>query len=232
MEEFIGFGLLTLMVITGGLGIKRMLKPKKALFEYEDEIILDEKMLHYGPFSGSFMYPHRKFILLLTVSSSFLSADWDIRTIDGWGIDSYSNENLIMHKTSDSTKSNLYLEMARPFCITSEPTITTPVGNTNYSENDDIKATMTVDRGKPKEILLKIGNILGEGPDIDYVFKLAYFPSFRNGKTFHIKFDNDTRLEDMSFTIEGLSNAMKQSEKMCMSSYDFYEEEMQETNLI
>ena len=232
MEEVIGFGLLALMVITGGLGIKRLFKPKKALFEYEDEIILDEKMLHYGPFSGSFMYPHRKFILLLTVSSSFLSADWDIRTIDGWGIDSYSNENLIMHKTSDSTKSNLYLEMARPFCITSEPTITTPVGNTNYSENDDIKATMTVDRGKPKEILLQIGNILGEGPNIDYVFKLAYFPSFRNGKTFHIKFNNDTRLEDMSFTIEGLSNAMKQSEKMCMSTYDFYEEEMQETNLI
>ena len=232
MEEFIGFSLLALMVITGGLGIKRLFKPKKALFEYEDEIILDEKMLHYGPFSGSFMYPHRKFILLLTVSSSFLSADWDIRTIDGWGIDSYSNENLIMHKTSDSTKSNLYLEMARPFCITSEPTITTPVGNTNYSENDDIKATMTVDRGKPKEILLQIGNILGEGPNIDYVFKLAYFPSFRNGKTFHIKFNNDTRLEDMSFTIEGLSNAMKQSEKMCMSTYDFYEEEMQETNLI
>ena len=232
MEEVIGFGLLALMVITGGLGIKTLFKPKKALFEYEDEIILDEKMLHYGPFSGSFMYPHRKFILLLTVSSSFLSADWDIRTIDGWGIDSYSNENLIMHKTSDSTKSNLYLEMARPFCITSEPTITTPVGNTNYSENDDIKATMTVDRGKPKEILLQIGNILGEGPNIDYVFKLAYFPSFRNGKTFHIKFNNDTRLEDMSFTIEGLSNAMKQSEKMCMSTYDFYEEEMQETNLI
>ena len=232
MEEFIGFGLLALMVITGGLGIKRLFKPKKDFFEYEDEIILDEKMLHYGPFSGTFMYPHRKFILLLTVSSSFLSADWDIRTIDGWGIDSYSNENLIMHKTSDSTKSNLYLEMARPFCITSEPTITTPVGNTNYSENDDIKATMTVVRGKPKEILLQIGNILGEGPNIDYVFKLAYFPSFRNGKTFHIKFNNDTRLEDMSFTIEGLSNAMKQSEKMCMSSYDFYEEDMQETNLI
>jgi hypothetical protein len=232
MEEFIGFSLLALMVITGGLGIKRLFKPKKALFEYEDEIILDEKMLHYGPFSGSFMYPHRKFILLLTVSSSFLSADWDIRTIDGWGIDSYSNENLIMHKTSDSTKSNLYLEMARPFCITSEPTITTPVGNTNYSENDDIKATMTVDRGKPKEILLQIGNILGEGPNIDYVFKLAYFPSFRHGKTFHIKFDNDTRLEDMSFTIEGLSNAMEQSEKMCMSNFDLQESEIQETSFI
>jgi len=231
MEEVIGFGLLALMVITGGLGIKRLFKPKKDFFKYEDEIILDEKMLHYGPFSGSFMYPHRKFILLLTVSSSFLSADWT-RTIDGWGIDTYSNENLILHKTGNDTSTNFYLEMARPFCVTSEPTITAPVGNTKYSEDDEIKATMTVDRGKPKEILLKIGNILGEGPDIDYVFKLAYFPSFRNGKTFHIKFDNDTRLEDMSFTIEGLSNAMKQSEKMCMSTFDFYEEEMQETSFI
>ena len=194
MEEVIGYVIVGLVVLGLYLGIKKLFKKKTSLFEYEDEIILDKKMLHYGPFSGAFVYPHRKFILLLTVSSSFLSADWDIRTIDGWGIDSYSSENLIMQKTSDNTKSNLYLEMARPFCITSEPTITTPVGNTNYSENDDIKATMTVDRGKPKEILLKIGNILGEGPDIDYVFKLAYFPSFRNGKTFHIKFNNDTRL--------------------------------------
>ena len=231
MEEVIGFGLLALMVITGGLGIKRLFKPKKDFFEYEDEIILDEKMLHYGPFSGTFMYPHRKFILLLTVSSSFLSADWT-RTIDGWGIDTYSNENLILHKTGNDTSTNFYLEMARPFCVTSEPTITTPVGNTKYSEDDEIKATMTVDRGKPKDIVLEVGNIIGEGSDIDYVLKLAYFPSFRNGKTFHIKFDNDTRLEDMSFTIEGLSNAMEHSEKMCMSSYDLEEPEMQETNLI
>jgi len=232
MEEVIGYVIVGSVVVGLYLGIKKLFKKKTGLFTYEDEIILDKKMLHYGPFSGAFVYPHRKFILLLSISSSFLTADWDIRTIDGWGIDSYSSENLIMQKTSDNTKSNLYLEMARPFCITSEPTITTPVGNTNYSENDDIKATMTVDRGKPKEILLQIGNILGEGPNIDYVFKLAYFPSFRHGKTFHIKFNNDTRLEDMSFTIEGLSNAMKQSEKMCMSTYDFYEEEMQETNLI
>ena len=45
MEEFIGFGLLALMVVIGGLGIKRLFKPKKDFFEYEDEIILDEKML-------------------------------------------------------------------------------------------------------------------------------------------------------------------------------------------
>ena len=98
MEEVFGFGLLGLMVFTVGLGIKRWLKPKKDLFEYEDEIILDDKMVHFGPFSGNPMYKHHKFILLLTVSSSFLSADWT-RTIDGWGIDSYSNENLILHKT-------------------------------------------------------------------------------------------------------------------------------------
>ena len=231
MEEFIGFGLLTLMVITGGLGIKRMLKPKKALFEYEDEIILDEKMLHYGPFSGSFMYPHRKFILLLTVSSSFLSADWT-RTIDGWGIDTYSNENLILHKTGNDTSTNFYLEMARPFCVTSEPTITAPVGNTKYSEDDEIKATMTVDRGKPKDIVLEVGNIIGEGSNIDYVLKLAYFPSIREGKTFEIKFGNSSSLQDMSFTIEGLSHAIKHSERMCMSGLDIYESEMQETNLI
>ena len=231
MEEVIGFGLLALMVITGGLGIKRLFKPKKDFFKYEDEIILDEKMLHYGPFSGSFMYPHRKFILLLTVSSSFLSADWT-RTIDGWGIDSYSNENLILHKTGNDTSTNFYLEMARPFCVTSEPTITAPVGNTKYSEDDEIKATMTVDRGKPKDIVLEVGNIIGEGSNIDYVLKLAYFPSIREGKTFEIKFGNSSSLQDMSFTIEGLSYAIKHSERMCMSGLDIYESEMQETNLI
>ena len=231
MEEFIGFGLLALMVITGGLGIKRLFKPKKALFEYEDEIILDEKMLHYGPFSGSFMYPHRKFILLLTVSSSFLSADWT-RTIDGWGIDSYSEENLILHKTGNDTGTNFYLEMARPFCVTSEPTITAPVGNTNYSEDDEIKATMTVDRSKPKDIVLKVGNIIGEGPNIDYVFKIKYILSIRDAKSFEIKFNSSSPLEDMSFTIEGLSHAIKHSERMCMSSYDIYESDIQDTNYI
>jgi len=122
--------------------------------------------------------------------------------------------------------------MARPFCVTSEPTITAPVGSTNYSEDHEIKATMTVDRGKPKDIILKIGNIIGEGPNIDYVFKLMYIPSMRDAKSFEIKFDNSSPLKDMSFTIEGLSHAIKHSERMCMSSYDIYESEIQETNYI
>ena len=36
----------------------------------------------------------------------------------------------------------------------------------------------------------------------------------------------------MSFTIEGLSHVINHSERMCMSSYDLEEPEMQETNLI
>jgi hypothetical protein len=39
-------------------------------------------------------------------------------------------------------------------------------------------------------------------------------------------------MEDMSFTIKGMSNAMKQSEKMCMSNFDLQEPEMQETSFI
>ena len=232
MEEVIGYVIVGLVVLGLYLGIKKLFKKKTSLFEYEDEIILDKKMLHYGPFSGTFMYPHRKFILLLSVSSSFLTAEWDIRTIDGWGIDAYSNENLIMHKTGDSTESNLYLEMARPFCVTSEPTVTTPVGKTNYSVDDRIKATMTVNKGKPKDIVLEVGNIIGEGSDIDYVLKLHYFPSLRYAETFDIKFNHASPMKDMSFTIKGLSNVMKQSEKMCMSQFDLQEPEIQETSFI
>ena len=98
MEEFIGFGLVSLIVLGLFFSIKKITKKKKSLFEYDDEIILDNNIVHYGPFSGSVMYPHRKFIFLLAFSSSFLSADWT-RTIDGWGIDSYSDVNLILHKT-------------------------------------------------------------------------------------------------------------------------------------
>ena len=163
MEEFIGFGLLSLMVVTVGLGIRRLFKPDKALFEYEDEIILDEKMVHYGPFSGSFMYPHRKFILLLTVSSSFLSANIELRTIDNWGISSWGNETLVMQKTSDNHQSNFYIEMDRPFCICTDPIITTPSGETNYNVGDRIEAVMTIDDYKPKKVVFDVKNIFDDG---------------------------------------------------------------------
>ena len=231
MEEFIGFGLVSLVILGLFLGMKKIFSRKKNLFEYDDEIILDNNIVHYGPFSGSLMYPHRKFIFLLAFSSSFLSADWT-RTIDGWGINSYSNENLVIHKTGEDTSTNFYLEMARPFCITSEPTVTIPIGNSKFSIDSEIEATMTVDRGKPKDIVLEVGNIIGESPNFDYVLKIAYFPSIRGGKTFDIKFDSNSSLDDMSFSIAGMSHAIKHSERMCMSGYDFQEPEIQETSLI
>ena len=231
MEEFIGFGLVGLVILGLFFGIKKITKKKKSLFEYDDEIILDNNIVHYGPFSGSVMYPHRKFIFLLAFSSSFLSADWT-RTIDGWGIDSYSDVNLILQKTGEDTSTNLYLEMARPFCILSEPTLTIPVGNTKYSEDDAIKATMTVDRGKSKEIVLGVQNVIGEGSDVDYVLKLYYFPSLRDAKSFDIKFGNGSPFKDMSFSIAGLSHAIKHSERMCMSGFDLEEPEITETSRI
>ena len=231
MEEFIGFGLVSLIVLGLFLGMKKIFNRKKNLFEYDDEIILDNNIVHYGPFSGSLMYPHRKFIFLLAFSSSFLSADWT-RTIDGWGINSYSNENLVIHKTGEDTSTNFYLEMARPFCITSEPTVTIPIGNSKFSIDSEIEATMIVDRGKPKDIVLEVGNIIGESPNFDYVLKIAYFPSIRGGKTFDIKFDSNSSLDDMSFSIAGMSHAIKHSERMCMSGYDFQEPEITETSLI
>jgi len=54
----------------------------------------------------------------------------------------------------------------------------------------------------------------------------------RDAKSFEIKFDNSSPLKDMSFTIEGLSHAIKHSERMCMSSYDIYESDIQDTNYI
>tara|TARA_X000000368_G_C22952484_1_gene677273 strand:+ start:395 stop:1081 length:687 start_codon:yes stop_codon:yes gene_type:complete len=228
MEEFIGFGLLALMVVTVGLGIRRLFKPKKALFEYEDEIILDEKMVHYGPFSGSFMYPHRKFILLLTVSSSFLAADIELRTIDNWGISSWGNETLVMQKTSDNHQSNFYIEMDRPFCICTDPIITTPSGETNYNMGDRIEAVMTIDDYKPKKVVFDVKNIFEDGT---YLLKPKYYPSLRYAEIIKIKFVQNVALDDMLFNTKGMRNAMKQSERICFSDYELKASEIEDVKV-
>ena len=229
MEEFIGFGLLALMVVTIGLGIKRLFKPKKALFEYEDEIILDEKMVHYGPFSGSLDKSYRKHILLLAVSSSFLSADIEFRTIDNWGINSWGQEALILHKKSDDLQSNFYIEMNRPFCICTDPMITTPTETTNYNIGDKIEAVISVDNFKPKKIVFEVINIFD---DDNYLLKPKHYPSLRYAEIIKIKFAQNVELDDMLFNTKGMSNAMKQSERVCISSFEIEKPEMHETNYI
>jgi len=229
MEEVIGFGVAGLLVISLVLGVRKLFKKKKDLFDYEDEIILDNDMVHYGPFSGSIKNPYQKLVLLLAFSSSFLSAGLDIRTIDNWGIDSWGSESIMMQKTSDNTHSNLYLEMPRPFCICTDPIITTPPGNSNYNIGDKVEAMMTVDDYKPKKIVLHVKSIFDDG---EYLLKPQYYPSLRYAEIIKIKFAQNVALDDMLFNTKGMRNAMKQSEKICLSGYDLEEPEIQETSLI
>jgi len=229
MEEFIGFGLVALFITGLVITIKKAFTKKKDLYEYEDEIILDNDMMHYGPFSGSVDKSYRHHILLLAVSSSFLSADIELRTIDNWGISSWGNETLVMQKTSDNHQSNLYIEMDRPFCICTDPIITTPSGETNYNLGDKIEAVMTIDDYKPKKVVFDVKNIFEDGT---YLLKPKYYPSLRYAEIIKIKFAQNVALDDMLFNTKGMRNAMKQSERICFSDYELDEEVIQETNRI
>ena len=228
MEEFIGFGLAALFITTLVLIIKKTFKKKKDLYKYEDEIILDNDMVHYGPFSGSLDKSYRKHTLLLAVSSSFLSADIEFRTIDNWGINSWGQEALILHKKSDDLQSNFYIEMNRPFCICTDPMITTPTETTNYNIGDKIEAVISVDNFKPKKIVFEVINIFD---DDNYLLKPTHYPSLRYAEIIKIKFAQNVELDDMLFNTKGMSNAMKQSERICFSNYQLQESEIEDVRI-
>ena len=229
MEEFIGFGLVALFIAGVVLTIRKAFTKKKDYYEYEDEIILDNDMVHYGPFSGSIKNPCQKLVLLAAFSSSFLPADIELRTIDNWGISSWGEETLVLQKTSDNHQSNFYIEMERPFCICTDPIITTPSGASNYNIGDKIEAVITVDTYKPKKAVFEIKNIFEDGT---YLLKPKYYPSLRYAEIIKIKFAQNVELDDMLFNTKGMSNAMRQSEKICLSGYDLKVPEIQETSLI
>ena len=228
MEEFIGFGLVALFITGLVLTIKKVFTKKKDLYEYEDEIILDNDMVHYGPFSGNIKNPCHKLILLLTVSSSFLSAEIELRTIDNWGISSWGENALVLQKTSDNQHSNFFIEMERPFCICTDPIITTPAGETNYNLGDRIEAVMTIDNYKPKKVVFNVRGIYEDGT---YLLKPKYYPSLRYAEIIKIKFAQDVALDDMLFNTKGMSNAMKQSERICFSDYDLKESEIEDVRI-
>ena len=228
MEEFIGFGLVALFITGLVLTIRKVFTKKKDLYEYEDEIILDNDMVHYGPFSGSPDKSYRKHIFLLAVSSSFLSADIEFRTIDNWGINSWGQEALILQKTSDDHQSNFYIEMNRPFCICTDPVITTPSGTSNYNIGDKIEAVITVDDYKPKKVVFDVKNIFDDGT---YLLKPKYYPSLRYAEIIKIKFAQNVSLDDMLFNTKGMRNAMKQSERICFSDYQLKESEIEDVRI-
>lgn len=226
MEEFIGFGFVALFITGLVITIKKVFTKKKKL--HEDEIILDNDMVHYGPFSGSLDKSYRKHTLLLAVSSSFLAADIELRTIDNWGISSWDNETLLLQKTSYDTNSNLYIEMERPFCICTDPVITTDSGNTNYNIGDRIEAVMTVDEHKPKKIVFDVKSISDNG---SYLLKPKYYPSLRYAEIIKIKFAQNVDMDEMVFNTRGMSSAMKQSERICFSDYELKESEIEDARI-
>ena len=226
MEEYIGFGLVALILVGLFLTIKKIFTKKKKL--HEDEIILDNDMVHYGPFSGSLDKSYRKHILLLAVSSSFLAADIELRTIDNWGISSWDNETLLLQKTSYDANSNLYIEMERPFCICTDPVITTDSGNTNYNIGDRIEAVMTVDERKPKKIVFDVQSISDNG---SYLLKPKFYPSLRYSEIIKIKFAQNVEMDEMLFNTKGMSNAMKQSERICFSDYPLNESAVEDVRI-
>ena len=228
MEEFIGFGLVALFITGLVITIKKAFTKKKDLYEYEDEIILDNDMVHYGPFSGSIKNPCQKLILLLTVSSSFLSAEIELRTIDNWGISSWGEETLLLQKTSDDHHSDFWIEMDRPFCICTDPIITTPAGETNYNVGDRIEAVMTIDDYKPKKVVFDVKSIFDDGR---YLLKPNYYPSLRYAEIIKIKFAQNVALDDMLFNTKGMSNAMKQSERICFSDYQLKDSEIEDVRI-
>ena len=228
MEDFIGFGFVALFITGLVLIIKKAFSKKKDLYEYEDEIILDNDMVHYGPFSGSVDKSYRKHILLLAVSSSFLSADIEFRTIDNWGINSWGQEALILQKSSDNNQSNFYLEMNRPFCVCTDPVITTPSRATHYNIGDKIEAVITVDNFKPKKIVFDVKNIFEDGT---YLLKPKNYPSLRYAEIIKIRFAQNVELDEMLFNTRGMSNAMKQSERICFSDYNLEEPKIEDVKV-
>lgn len=228
MEEYIGFGLIGLLVVSLIFGVKKLLTRKKDLYDYEDEIILDNDMVHYGPFSGSIKNPCQKLVLLAAFSSSFLSADIELRTIDNWGISSWGEETLVLQKTSDNHQSNFYIEMDRPFCICTDPVITTPSGDTNYNNGDRIEAVMIIDNYKPKKVVFDVESVFEDGT---YLLKPKYYPSLRYAEIIKIKFAQNVELDDMLFNTKGMSNAMKQSERICFSDYELKESVIEDARI-
>ena len=227
MEEYIGYGLVTLLLTSLVFLFKKIFKRNNSSLSNGDEIILDSDMVHYGPFSGNPGQKHfRKFVFLLSISSSFLVADIEIQTMDNWGISSIGNELLYLEKHSEDVQSTLFISMERPFCICANPLFTAPIGNSSYNPGDKIEATMIVDQLKPKKIHFYVDTIFENG---NYLLRPVNYPPLRYAEIIRVKFASNVNLEDILFNTKGMSNAMNQSERICFSNYMLGE--MQDTKV-
>ena len=217
MEEFIGYGLVVIVLATLIFLFRKLFKRNNNSLGNGDEIILDSDMVHYGPFSGNPGQQHfRKFVFLLSISSSFLAADIELQTIDNWGISSFGSETLMMQKTSEDSHSNLFIEMRRPFCICAEPMITTSILTKKYNIGDHIEAQMTINKLRSKKMMFVVKSIFDDGV---HLLKLRNYPSIRDADNIKVRFSSNIASKEMLFDTEGMSKAMKQSEMICFSEY-------------
>ena len=217
MEEFIGYGLVVIVLATLIFLFRKLFKRNNNSLGNGDEIILDSDMVHYGPFSGNPGQQHfRKFVFLLSISSSFLAADIELQTIDNWGISSFGSETLMMQKTSEDSHSNLFIEMRRPFCICAEPMITTSILTKKYNIGDHIEAQMTINKLKSKKMMFVVKSIFDDGV---HLLKLRHYPSIRDADNIKVRFLSNIASKEMLFDTKGMSKAMKQSETICFSEY-------------
>ena len=217
MEEFIGYGVVVIVLATLIFLFRKLFKRNNNSLGNGDEIILDSDMVHYGPFSGNPGRQHfRKFVFLLSISSSFLAADIELQTIDNWGISSFGSETLMMQKTSEDSHSNLFIEMRRPFCICAEPMITTSVLTKKYNIGDHIEAQMTINKLRSKKMMFVVKSIFDDGV---HLLKLRHYPSIRDADNIKVRFSSNIASKEMFFDTKGMSKAMKQSETICFSEY-------------
>ena len=116
--------------------------------------------------------------------------------------------------------------MERPFCICTDPVITTDSGNTNYNIGDRIEAVMTVDEHKPK-IVFDVKSISDNG---SYLLKPKYYPSLGYAEIIKIKFAQNVDMDEI-IQYKGNVSAMKQSERICFSEYPLNESEIEDVRI-
>ena len=76
--------------------------------------------------------------------------------------------------------------------------------------------------------VLDFKNIFDDGT---YLLKPKYYPSLRYAEIIKIKFAQNVSLDDMLFNTKGMSNAMKQSERICFSDYQLKESEIEDVRI-
>ena len=168
---------------------------------------------------------HILVLLIISFSQNSL-AEISIQTLDSWRIESYSSDNLMVRKPSEKSDSYLAFEMSRPFCICTDPLITTPIANSTYNKGDKIKATMSIDNYKPVDIIFEVVTFLN---DTEFLLRPKFYPSLRYANIIKIKFEHNVPLDDILFNTKGMTNAMKQSEKICLSIFELEDSNMQDT---